>query len=232
MKYLLSILCLIFTLQWPMQSRAQDVNALLTKVREKLNKVNDYTAAGTLKTNVDFIKAPVSNITVYYKKPDRFKMVKSGGISILPKGGVSININNIISTDKFNAIDAGETLINTIKTRVIKLLPTDENNKVVLSTLYIEEKTLLVHKAVTTTVDNGTFELTMSYSNYAAYGLPDKVVFSFNAKDYKLPKGITMDFNGQPKTAGSDAEKNKKGNVEINYTSYAINKGINDEVFK
>jgi outer membrane lipoprotein-sorting protein len=201
-------------------------------VKEKLNKVNDYTATAILKTDVAFIKAPVSNIMVYYKKPDHFKMVKNGGISILPKGGVSVNMYSIISTDKFSVLDAGETVINKIKTRIIKLLPTDENSNVVLSTLYIDETTSLVQKAVTTTVDNGTYELTMTYNKYADYGLPDMVVFSFNAKDYKLPKGITMEFNEKPNPAGVDDQKNKKGKVEITYSSYIINKGVSDDVFK
>lgn len=231
MIYVIRVLCLVFALQLAGTATAQDVDALLVKVREKLNKVNDYTANGTLKTDVDFIKAPPGSITVYYKKPDRLKMVRNGGISILPKGGVGINMNSIITADKFSAIDAGEGTVNQVKTKIVKLLPTDENSKVVLSTLYIEEKTLLIHKAVTTTVDNGTYELTMTYGKYAAYGLPDKVVFSFNAKDYKLPKGITLDFN-QPSKPAAGEEKNKKGKVEISYTSYAINKGISDDVFK
>lgn len=34
----------------------------------------------------------------------------------------------------------------------------------------------------------------MSYGAFGQYGLPDKVVFSFNTKDYKLPKGITLNL--------------------------------------
>jgi len=64
----------------------------------------------------------------------------------------------------------------------------------------------------------------MSYGKYSEYGLPDKIVFSFNTKDYKLPKGITLDYDD-----GSDKNeerlKNKTGTVEITYTNYVINKG-------
>ena len=112
------------------------------------------------------------------------------------------------------------------------MLPNDDNSDVVLSTVYIDEINLLIRKAVTTTKDNGTYELTMSYGKYADYGLPDKVQFSFNAKDYKLPKGITMEFD-KDTTPGETAKlKNKKGKVEIVYSSYNINKGVNDAVFK
>ena len=129
------------------------------------------------------------------------------------------------------ALDAGNAVVDNVKTRIVKLLPNDENSNVVLSTLYIDEPNLLIRKAVTTTRESGTYELNMHYGKYAAYGLPDKVQFSFNAKDYKIPKGITLDFNGTTNAADSTL-KNKKGIVEITYSSYIINKGVDDKVFQ
>ena len=72
----------------------------------------------------------------------------------------------------------------------------------------------------------------MSYGKYITYGLPDKILFSFNAKDYKLPKGITMDFDEATQPSDLDKLKDKKGKVEITYTSYVINKGVDEAVFK
>ncbi len=232
MKYKLKLFITLFTIHCSLFTHAQDITALINKVKEKLDKVNDYVANGVLKTDVVFIKAPVSKVTVYYKKPDHFKMVKSEGISILPKGGISINMGSLISTDNFTALDAGEAVINKVKTKVVKLLPNDQNSNVVLTTLYIDESNFLVYKSVTTTLENGTYELDMVYGKYADYGLPDKVNFSFNAKDYKLPKGLTLDFDENTKPATTDSLKNKKGKVEIIYSSYIINKGVDDNIFK
>jgi hypothetical protein len=117
--------------------------------------------------------------------------------------------------------------------RIIKLLPKDENADVVLSTLYIDETQSLIKKSKTTTKDNGTYELEMTYGKYAEYGLADKVIFSFNTKDYKLPKGVTFDYDdGNKKAEDADKLKNKKGKVEISYSGYIINKGVPDSVFK
>lgn len=210
---------------------AQDMTALINKVKAKLDQVNDYTAEGVLKTDVTFIKAPAGKIKVYFKKPDKFKLKKDGGISILPKGGVSVTTSTIVMTDNFVSLAAGEAIVEGVKTKVIKLLPTDENSDIVLSTLYIDTANLLVRKAVTTTKENGTYEVTLSYGKYSNYGLPDKIVFSFNTKDYKLPKGVTLEFD-DGKTATPDTLKNKKGKIEITYSSYTINKGVDDSVFK
>lgn len=230
MKYSLRLVFLLFITNCSSLLHAQDAIALVNKVKAKIDKVNDYTASGILKTDVAFIKAPVSKVNLYYKKPNRFRLVKSGGISVLPKGGISVNMNTIISTNNFTVIDAGESIINDVQTKVIKLLPNDDSSDVVLSTLYIDTTNLLIRKAVTTTKENGSYEITMSYGKYADYGLPDKVIFSFNAKDYKLPKGITMEFD-ESKPEDAAKMKNKKGKVEIDYSSYIINKGVNDSVF-
>ncbi len=210
---------------------AQDMTALVNKVKANLDKVSDYTADGVLKTDVSFIKAPVSKVKVYYKKPNKFRLKKDGGISILPKGGISINLENVVSVKDFVALSAGEAVVDGIKTKVVKLLPSDESSDIVLSTLYIDEANLVVRKAVTTTKENGTYEIGLTYGKYISYGLPDKIVFSFNTKDYKLPKGITLEME-EGQTATADKLKNKKGKVEITYSSYVINKGVDDAVFK
>lgn len=205
---------------------------LVKMVREKLDKVNDYEAKGKMKTNVIFIKAPVATVKVYFKKPNKIRINNESGISFIPKGSVNINLNTIfVNSTGFDIIDMG----NEAKTnyRIIKLLPKEENSDVVLSTLYIDEATSLIRKAKTTTKENGTYELEMSYGKYAEYGLADKIIFSFNTKNYKLPRGVTLDYDdGSREDEAADKLKNKKGKVEITYSNYSINKGVPDSVFE
>lgn len=210
---------------------AQAPEELINKIKTRLEKVNDYTAEGKLKTNVVFIKAPVASVKVYYKKPDKMKIVNEKGISFIPKGSVNINLAKFLSgSGNYEIVDAGREAATGL--RVLKLLPPDENSEIVLSTLYIDEKSELIKKVKNTTRDNGTYELEMNYGRYSSYGLPDKVVFSFNTKEYKLPKGVTFDYdNGSEKKTGEDL-KNKKGKVEISYSRYSINKGVDDTVFR
>jgi outer membrane lipoprotein-sorting protein len=209
---------------------SQDMMPLVKKVKAKLDKVNDYTASGSMKTDVAFIKAPVGKVTMYYKKPNKFRLKKDGGISILPKGGISVNMNNVLSEKDFVAISAGKQMVGSFMTTVVKLIPTSETTDIILSTLYIDETDSVIRKAVTTTKENGTYEIEMSYGKYLSYGLPSKLTFSFNTKDYKMPKGITMEFGDESKEQ-KEKLKQKKGKVEITYSSYTINKGVADSVF-
>lgn len=114
---------------------------------------------------------------------------------------------------------------------MIKIFPLSDEENITRATLYIDEARLLMIKSVISTRENGTYELVMTYKKYAEWGLPDNVELSFNTRDYKLPKGVTIDYdNGTGKDPARD-KKNQKGKVEIAYSSYEINKGVSDTVF-
>ncbi|HTH30168.1 MAG TPA: hypothetical protein VL946_02410 [Lacibacter sp.] len=219
--------CLIFLVS---SLKAQTADELISKVKAKMDKVTDYIATGKMKTDVVFIKAPIANIKSYFKKPNRFAIKRDGGVSLLPKGGVSVNVSSLLLTDSYTAIDAGKGTVAGTAVRIIKLLPLSETSDVVLTTMYIDEKNLLIRKSSTTTKENGTFDMEMQFGKYADWGLPDKVIFSFNTKDYKLPKGITLEYDDGSKKP--ELPKNKKGKVEITYSSYVINKGVTDAMLK
>lgn len=213
-------------------SQAQDINQLVANAKAKIEKVNDYEASGRMKTNVAFLKVPIANIKVYFKKPNKIKVKSEKGVSFIPKGAVSINMSNILGENNYTIIDAGTEKIGTTVVRIAKLLPNDDNSDVVLSTVYIDPVNNLIRKAKTTTKENGTFELEMNYGKYADLSLPDKIIFSFNTKDYKLPKGVTFDFDDGTQQPRQQDVKNKKGRAEITFSSYIINKGVPDDVFK
>ncbi len=211
----------------------QNVNELIKKVSAKIDQVNNYEADGKMKTNVTFLKVPESVVKIYFKKPNKLKIKNEKGISFVPKGAVSINLSNIINGGKYTALDAGTDKIGNTVVRVVKLLPEDDNADVVLSTVYIDEANLVIKKAKTTTRENGSYQLEMTYGKYMGYGLPDKIIFTFNTKDYKLPKGVTFDFDDgkEVKKTTPDNLKKNQGMAEITFDSYKINKGVPDSVF-
>ena len=221
--------CIFITIGFA--GKAQEADSLIKKVKAKLATVSDYQAEGLMKTDVSFMKVPESKVTIFYKNPDKFKIKKQDGISIVPKGGVNINMGALFAGNNYTVVPAGKSNLQGKPVAIIKLLPLDEKSNVVVSTLYIDEKEYLVRKAVITTRESGTYEMEMSYGNYANKGLPDKIIFIFAIKDYKLPKGLAFDYDmgDKPKTANPAA--NAKGKVEIIYSNYIVNQGISDAIF-
>jgi len=216
----------------PAAGRAQDAASLVQQVRAKLERVNDYEATGILKTDIPSMKVPVAEVKVYFRKPDKLKIKNEKGLSLVPKGPVSISLNNLLS-GKYQVIDGGAGQVDGIPVKIVKLLPLDDSGEMVLSTVYIDAARLLIVKAKTTNRASGTNELEMLYGKYASWALPDKIVFTFNAEEFKLPKGVTFDYDdGSAKKKPAAAGGNQRGKIEITYSSYTINRGVADEVFK
>ncbi|MEY3819114.1 MAG: hypothetical protein RLZZ425_575, partial [Bacteroidota bacterium] len=122
------LICIILAcgLGMPMQTMAQ-TDPLIEKVSQKLAQVNDYVAEGVMKTDVSFIKASLGKVKVYFKKPNLLKVKKEGGISLLPRGGVSLTINTLLNTKQYTTIPSGTQVLNGKNLTVIKLIPTDDN---------------------------------------------------------------------------------------------------------
>jgi outer membrane lipoprotein-sorting protein len=209
-KLLVSIL--LFTAHF---SFAQSADEIVAKLKAKLVSVKDYEAVGKLKTDVAFLKIPIS-----------------GGISVLPKGGIKVNMSAMIADENYTALHAGRIKWKDQDLAMVKLIPNDMNNDIVLTTLYVDDKAMLIRKSITSTKENGTYEMELDYGKYAKWGLPDKAVMIFNTKDYKLPKGITFEYDaGIGSKQKSPKPLSNKGRIEIIYQSYEVNKGLKPEVF-
>jgi outer membrane lipoprotein-sorting protein len=213
-------------------SFSQSADAVVAKLKSKLLSVKDYEAKGMLKTDVAFLKLPISSVRIFYKFPDLFRIKKDGGISVLPKGGIRINMNSLITEGNYTSLSAGRIVWKGSDLSVLKLIPNGESSDIVLTTLYVDDKAMLIRRAITTTKDNGTYEIEMDYGKYAQWGLPDKAVMIFNTKDYKLPKGITFEYDASISQKTKEKKPlSKQGRIEISYASYEINKGLAADIF-
>ena len=148
---------------------AQDASVLMKQIREKFETINDYTATGKLKTDVVFLKIPETDVTIYYKKPDKFRIKRANGISVLPKGGISVNLHSFLSREDLISFNIGETDYNGKKLKIIRVISSKEESTLASATLYIDEKALLIYKSSISSKDNGTYEMEMTYSKYSNY---------------------------------------------------------------
>ena len=101
--------------------------------------------------------------------------------------------------------------VNGKQLRVIKVVPENDQTDIVLTKIWVDEERLLALRTETTTRENGTISMDLSFGKYVQYALPDHVVFYVNVKEFKVPKGVTMDYD-----AGDEEIIYKKGkNREI-----------------
>ena len=231
MRKYLSILVVLLTLV-SYKVRADDATKLFYTLRTKIATVKDYRADVKMKIDVSFMRIPQLKGTLLFKAPDKMRLERNGGLSMLPKKNINLTISNLIPVGNVTVIDIGNVTVKGKKLRLVKVIPEDDMNNIVLTKLWIDEANLVAVRAETTTRNDGTVIMDLDFNKYMSYGLPDKVTIYMDVKDYKLPKGVTMDYNNEVPTAAKDAKpKAQKGTIEINYLSYAINTGLTDEQF-
>ena len=213
------------------QAQAQEFNVqpLLDSVKNKFNKVNDYTADIKIKVNVTFIKIPVKDGKLHFKKPDKIKLV-SKGFAMLPKRGMNFTFNELFEK-KYSAIFMKNEIINKINTYVVKIIPLDESADILLATIWIDRKTQTIRKIDAVSKSNGNFVTLFDYPVKAnPFDLPSQLTFTFEVTKATLPMGVTGDFGGEkPKVKDN---KPQKATLSISYANYIVNKGIADSFFK
>ena len=92
--------CLLFLIVFQFSDIIASVSPeeLLIKVRSKTRLVKDFQAEADIKIDIDFLKAPVSHATIYYRSPGQVR-IKSDGFSMLPKQGAGLPISSILETE-------------------------------------------------------------------------------------------------------------------------------------
>jgi hypothetical protein len=212
---------------------AAEANQVFYALRDKILKVKDYTAEVKIKIDVAYMKIPEVKGKLYFKSPDKMRLERGGGLSVLPKKNVSMTMNHIMPAGNVTALDAGYETIGGKRARIIKVIPEDEGSNIILAKLWIDEAAMVILKTETTTRDQGMVFMKMDYGAYSSYGLPDKMMISMDVKEYKLPQGVAMDYNNADEVKQKPKDgKPRKGTIQLTYLKYDINKGLSDEVFK
>ena len=207
----------------------QTAEEILKGVIDKIDLVEDYQADVQIKAAIPFIKVPIAKAKIYFKQNDKFK-VESKGIAILPKQGMSDLTGFLSNEKKYSAVLGEAKTINEHKTRLISILPTDENSEIILAKVYISTSEDLIYRTVLTTKSSGTVSIDYEYNLNKKYGLPNKMTFTVDIKKFKMPKSVASDIRNNEKQ--KKYKDNEKGTIVLTFSNYLVNKGISDDVFK
>ncbi|MEZ4799958.1 MAG: hypothetical protein R2809_09340 [Flavobacteriales bacterium] len=211
-------------------SYAQDADALLSGIVLKMQKVKDYKVEALITSDIPMVKILPSKATIYFKQKDKIK-IDAKGIAIVPKQGFNDISKLLADKNSYTAIYMMKETVNGIATELVSIFPKSDTSDLVLSKLWIDPVNDIVIKSQTTTRSSGTVTVEYKYGSQKSWGLPDQLIFTVDVKKFKIPKGVATDLNKKSDKKENEKEQ-KQGKITIDLTSYVINKGIKDEVFK
>jgi len=224
MKVIFLFACLIFA---SFTCRGQTAQELLAQLVSKLERVNDYSANVLIEADIPLIKILPSKAKIYFKSPDKFKVV-SKGIAILPKQGFT-DMNIFLSQpESYMVVLAGNEFIDGKETKLLTVIANSSESDIILLKLWVEPIELLILAAEVTTRSSGNVKVSYRYDAQKKYGLPSGIEFKVNVKEFKMPKSIASNPH---RAASKKSDKRKLGTISLELNDYQVNKGIEDSFF-
>jgi len=207
----------------------KDPDAILDRVKKEFEKIDDYQVDVKIKVDVNFLKMPDREATIYYKKPDKFH-IDSENFAMLPKSGLNFSPFGFLNY-KYSSFYVKEDTINGIQTSVIKVIPLELDVDVILSTLWIDTNRNIILKVESSRKPQDTYTIDLNYlKTEQGFWLPSSMVFSFTIESGQYPwKGRKDEQKNDSK---SDANDKETGKVYLTYSDYKINIGLPDSIFK
>ena len=151
---------------------------ILEKVKLEFERVEDYQVDVKIKVDVDFLKMPDREATIYYKKPDKIH-IDSENFAMLPKSGLNFSPLGFLNYKYTAFYEKIDTVDGTI-TSVIKVIPIEGDADVILSAFWIDTKRNLILKVESSRKPQGTFVIDLKYLKTSeGFWLPSSLVFSF-----------------------------------------------------
>ncbi|NOU48707.1 MAG: hypothetical protein HOO86_16835 [Bacteroidales bacterium] len=203
---------------------------LLQGVRDKLVKVQDYSADVQIKADIPLIKILPVNAEIFFKQPDKLKLV-SKSIAIMPRQGFGDYVKIVGDSTTYTAFSTGFETIEKLNTEIISVIPSVDTGDLILAKFWIDASDHLIVKSQLTSRTNGTMTVSYSYGAMAKFGLPDIIIFMVDMKKFKIPKMLTSNPYSDDKKGTEKATSSKKGIIEIKLTNYKINPGLEDSFF-
>ena len=224
------IFTLVLILTTVIFTQVKNPEEILEKVKLEFEKIEDYQVDVHIKVDVDFLKMPDREATIFYKKPDKFH-IDSENFAILPKSGLNFSPLGFLNY-KYTAFYEREDTINGTLTSVVKVIPLEGNADVVLSTFWIDTRRNLILKVELSRKPQGSFTIDLKYLKTSeGFWLPSSLIFSFTADRSLIPRRFNETGDSESNKNAKDLEKEKTGKVYLNYSNYRINTGLTDDFF-
>jgi hypothetical protein len=230
LKMIIKIFSIVLLFTAIICPQKKDPEAILETVKLEFEKIDDYQVDVKIKVDVDFLKMPEREATIFYKKPDKFH-IDSDNFAMLPKSGLNFSPLGFLNY-KYTAFYEREDTIDQIKTSVIKVIPLEGNTDVILSTFWVDTKRNLILKVESSRKPQGSYIIDLKYLKTSeSFWLPSSLVFSFTVDRSLIPRFNAPDDLESNKNS-KESEKEETGKVYLNYSNYKVNIGLSDELFE
>lgn len=229
-KYITYLFCLIVVFSWTASTQTHKGRDVLEKVIQNYSALHDYTVNLQIDVDMDRLRIPRMNATLYYKNPDKFHLSASN-FAIVPREGIFVNPYSL--AEKYDASTVGEEDLGETKAIRLQLAAKDVQARVRQMYLWIDKTNWTIIKMEMIPFQNRKAIFEFSYTRHEEkYWLPQEMKAWFSLVDSggsDPPQTKGWEFSPRMNEMRSPL---RDGNITIRYQHYQINKGLSEEIFK
>jgi hypothetical protein len=205
-----------FATGWSQVDEARD---LLNSLGKNFDKLEQFKVDAVIKVDVDFIKIKERLVKISFKKPDVFTF-EAEGLALLPKNGMQMEYMTLINKG-YTSILSGQEDIGGIRTKIVKVIPEQETEDIILAQMWIDPLKSRIVRMKTYTKKSGNYVIDFFYTDHP-FNLPDRLEVNFDISNLSLTTKMMSEFHPE---AGKIKEEPSQAKVIVQYSNYRINSG-------
>jgi outer membrane lipoprotein-sorting protein len=199
--------------------------AVLERVAAQYAAVQDYVVTLNITTNIERMSVPPMNATMYFKKPDRVHF-DAQGFAILPREGLTFNPAMLSERFLVDAV-ASDTLGGK---RVLRLTmrPRSDQARTRRVILFVDPERWTPERFTTAGIDGRTMSASFTHTRVDRFWLPSILFVEFSAATDTA--AVPQWEQSVPGSSGRMSFRG--GTIEVKYSGYRVNTGLDDAIFE
>lgn len=203
---------------------------ILARCKKNLEGVEDYTA--DLKANIDMegVRMPGMEATMYFKQPDKVHF-ESQSFAMLPREGFGTPIHLLIA--RYDASFKGEEGMGGIQTYKLHLVAKDPATRLQQLHVWVDRSNWTIVRTETVPYQGRSVILQFAHAlQEGKYWLPAKLTVELTAPPQDAVDSLAaLAVPGSPQL-GTMRRARRSGTITLEYSNYRINTGLSDDLFK
>ena len=220
----------LITLEGLATAQTKLASEILARCEKNLVGIEDYVVDLQADLNMENIRMPRREATMYFKKPDKVHF-ESPSFAMLPREGFGTPISLLI--ERYDATLKGEETVGDIRTHKLQLVAKDPATRLQQLYVWVNKTNSTIVKSETVPYQGRSVKMEFTYAlQEGRYLLPVQLQVELTVPQRDtIETGQALAVPGAPQLGGL-RRSTRSGKILMTYSNYRINTGLSDELFK
>ena len=198
---------------------------VLKNIEDNFTGIKDYTVHLQVSADLERLKVPNMEATMYFKQPDKIHF-ETDGFALLPREGMAMTLGRLRSKYSVESVKMESLEGNTMI--LLTLRPRAESLKLQELLLSVDSSRWTIARAVMRLPEARKMIATFSYQRFERWWLPAMLSVTFAAG----PSDTSALNLFEQITPTRRPQLPRDGTVVVHYSDYKINTGLGEEIFE